>query len=76
MDKSALIRDENTQKANAMSPYRAAILPPQSPRGGRSGSARGSQHHKPLFFEKRLSSGRIPCFDFANVIAPLKTLPQ
>ena len=76
MDKSALLRGENTQKANTMSPYRAAILPPQSPQGGRLGSARGRHHHKPLFFKKRLSRGRIPFLDFANVIAPLKTLSQ
>jgi len=50
VDKSALLRGENTQKANTMSPYRAAILPPQSPQGGRLGSARGRHHHKPLFF--------------------------
>ena len=52
------------KKQTLCRPNRAAILPPQSPRGGRSGSARGSHHHKPLFFEKRLSRGRIPCFDF------------
>ena len=55
---------ENTKKQTLCRPNRAAILPPQSPRGGRSGSARVQPHHKPQFFEKRLSRGRIPCFRF------------
>ena len=63
------------KKQTLCRPNRAAVLPPKSPRGGRSGSARVQPHHKPQFFQKRLGKGRIPWFVLANVIAPLKTLP-
>ena len=63
------------KKQTLCRPNRAAVIPPQSPRGGRSGSARVQPHHKPQFFEKRLFRGRIRWFVLASVIAPLKTLP-
>ena len=64
MDNPVFFMAKIRKKQTLCRPNRAAVIPPQSPRGGRSGSARGSHHHKPLFFEKRLSRGRIPCFDF------------
>ena len=76
MDNPVFFMAKIRKKQTLCRPNRAAVIPPQSPRGGRSGSAGGLHHHKPQFFEKRLGRGRIPSFVLANVIAPLKTLSQ
>jgi hypothetical protein len=46
VDNPAFFMAKIRNKQTLCRPNRAAIIPPQSPQGGRSGSARVRRHHK------------------------------